>query len=81
MILGGLLGVMIARPWVPGVLQMVSEPTLAVSWRTGQGRGSVENDIMAYGSGTWVHTHDAWVLWEGHSMVHMLLTRHTVCVC
>jgi hypothetical protein len=32
-----LLGVTIARPRVAGVLQMVSEPTLTVSWaRTGQ---------------------------------------------
>jgi hypothetical protein len=48
----GLLGVTTARPGVAGVLQMVSEPTLAVSWartgqlrrirwRTGQGRGYV----------------------------------------
>jgi hypothetical protein len=33
----GLPGVTTARPRVAGVLQMVSEPTLAVSWaRTGQ---------------------------------------------
>jgi hypothetical protein len=48
----GLPGVMTARPGVAGVLQMVSEPTLAVSrahtgqlrrirWRTGQGCGYV----------------------------------------
>jgi hypothetical protein len=42
---------------------------------------SVENDTVAYGSGTWVHTPDTWVLWEGHGMVCMLLTGHTVCVC
>jgi hypothetical protein len=47
-----LIRVMIARPGVAGVLQMVSEPTLVVSWartgqlrriwwRTGQGRGYV----------------------------------------
>jgi hypothetical protein len=47
-----LTGVTAARPGVAGVLQMVSEPTLAVSrvrtgqlrrirWRTGQGRGYV----------------------------------------
>jgi hypothetical protein len=24
--------------------------------------GSVEKDTVAYGSGTWVRTHDAWVL-------------------
>jgi hypothetical protein len=43
--------------------------------------GSIEKDTVAYGSGTWVCTHDAWVLWEGHDMVCMLLTRHTICVC
>jgi hypothetical protein len=38
----GLLGVMTTRPGVAGVLQMVSELTLVVSWaRTGQGRGYV----------------------------------------
>jgi 1,4-dihydroxy-2-naphthoyl-CoA synthase len=48
----GLPGVMTARPGVAGVLQMVSELTLAVSrarmgqlkriwWRTGQGHGYV----------------------------------------
>jgi hypothetical protein len=48
----GLPGVTTVRPGVAGVLQMVSEPTLAVSrartgqlrrirWRTGQGRGYV----------------------------------------
>jgi hypothetical protein len=42
---------------------------------------SVEKDTVAYGSGMWVRTYDAWVLWEGHGMVHMLLTRYTVCVC
>jgi hypothetical protein len=52
MILGGLPGVTTARPGVPGVLQMVSEPNLVVSWvctgqlrrirwRTGQGHGYV----------------------------------------
>jgi hypothetical protein len=50
--LRGLSGVMITRPRVAGVLQMVSESTLMVSrahmgqlrriqWRTGQGRGYV----------------------------------------
>jgi hypothetical protein len=29
----------------------------------------------------WVHMYDAWVLWEGHGMIHMLLTEHTVRVC
>jgi hypothetical protein len=43
--------------------------------------GSVEEDTVAYGSGTWVHIHDAWVLREGHSMVRMLLIGRTVHVC
>jgi hypothetical protein len=43
--------------------------------------GSVEKDTVAYGSGTWVRTHDVWVLREGHGMVHMLLTECTVHVC
>jgi hypothetical protein len=43
--------------------------------------GSVEKDTVAYGSGMWVRTHDAWVLWEGHGMVCMLLTGCTVRVC
>jgi hypothetical protein len=42
---------------------------------------SVEKDIIAYGSGTWIRTHDAWVLWEGHRMVYMLLTRCMIHVC
>jgi hypothetical protein len=41
---------------------------------------SVEKDTVTYRSGTWVHTHDAWVLWEGHGMVRMLLIERTVCV-
>jgi hypothetical protein len=43
--------------------------------------GSVEKDTVAYGSGTWVRTHDVWVLQEGHGMVRMLLTGRTVRVC
>jgi hypothetical protein len=43
--------------------------------------GSVEKDTMAYGSGTWVRTHDAWVLWEGHGMIRMLLTGRTIRIC
>jgi hypothetical protein len=43
--------------------------------------GSVEKDMIAYGSGTWVRTHDAYVLWEAHDMVRMLLTGRAVCVC
>jgi hypothetical protein len=39
--------------------------------------GSVEKVTVAYGPGTRVHMHDAWVLWEGHGMVRMLLTGHT----
>jgi hypothetical protein len=41
---------------------------------------SVKKNMIAYGSGTWVHMNDAWVLWEGHDMVFMLLTERTVCV-
>jgi hypothetical protein len=43
--------------------------------------GSVEKDMVVYESGMWVRRHDAWVLWEGHSMVCMLLTGRTVRVC
>jgi hypothetical protein len=65
-------GVMTARPGVAGMLQMVSELTLAVSRaRIGQLRRVR----------TWVHTHDAWVLWHGHDMVRMLLTGRMVHVC
>jgi hypothetical protein len=39
--------------------------------------GSVEKDTVAYGSGTWVRTYDAWVLREGQGMVRMLLTGCT----
>jgi hypothetical protein len=39
---------------------------------------SVEKDTVAYGSGMWVRTYDAWVLREGHGMVCMLLTEHMV---
>jgi hypothetical protein len=39
--------------------------------------GLVEKDMIAYGSGTWVRKHDACVLWDGHAMVHMLLTGRT----
>jgi hypothetical protein len=42
---------------------------------------SVEKDMVVYGSGTWVRTHDAWILWEGHGMVRILLTGHTIHVC
>jgi hypothetical protein len=38
---------------------------------------SVEKDTVAYGSRTWVHIYDAWVLWEGYNMVCMLLTGCT----
>jgi hypothetical protein len=41
----------------------------------------VEKDKVIYGSETWVHMHDAWLLWERHGMVSMLLTRCTVCIC
>jgi hypothetical protein len=33
--------------------------------------------MVAYGSGTWVRMHGMWSLWEGHSMVRMLLTGCT----
>jgi hypothetical protein len=42
---------------------------------------SVEKDMVAYGLGTWVRTHDAWVLCEGHGMICMLLTGRTIRVC
>jgi hypothetical protein len=38
---------------------------------------SVEKDTVTYGSEMWVRTHDAWVLWEGHGMIRMLLTGRT----
>jgi hypothetical protein len=41
----------------------------------------VEKYMVAYRSGMWVRTYDAWVLWKGHGMVWMLLTGHTVCIC
>jgi hypothetical protein len=41
---------------------------------------SIEKDTIAYGSRTWVRMHNAWVLWEGHIMIHMLLTRRMICV-
>jgi hypothetical protein len=41
--------------------------------------GSVEKDTVTYGSGTWVRMHDAWVLYAGHGMVHMLLTVWYIC--
>jgi hypothetical protein len=43
--------------------------------------GSVEKDMVAYGSGTWVRTYDTWVLWDGHGMVHILLTGRTAPIC
>jgi hypothetical protein len=42
---------------------------------------SVEKDMVAYGSETWVRTHAAWALWEGHDMLRMLLIGHTIRVC
>jgi hypothetical protein len=42
---------------------------------------SVEKDTLAYGSGTWVRMLDVWVLWKGHSMLHMLLIECTIHVC
>jgi hypothetical protein len=41
----------------------------------------VEKDTVPYRSGTWVHMHDTWILWEGHGMIRMLLTGHMVHVC
>jgi hypothetical protein len=49
-------GVTSVRPSVDGVLQMVSKPTIECF--TGV-YGSVEKDMVAYKSGTWVCTHDA----------------------
>jgi hypothetical protein len=77
MILGGLSGVTTVRPGVAGVLQMVSELTLAVSWacvgqlrrirwHMGQGRGYVR---MTCGSS------------RMDGIIHMLLTGRTVRVC
>jgi hypothetical protein len=43
--------------------------------------GLVKKDTIAYVSGTWVHTHDALVLWEVHGMVRMLLNRRMIPVC
>jgi hypothetical protein len=56
----GLSGVTTARLGVAGVLQMVSEPTLAISrahtsqlrrirWRMGQGRGYVRMTRVSFG--------------------------------
>jgi hypothetical protein len=42
---------------------------------------SVEKDTVAYGSGTWVCTHDALVLSEGHSMIRILLIRCMIRIC
>jgi hypothetical protein len=42
--------------------------------------GLVEKDIVAYGSGTSIHTYDVCVLWDGHDMIRMLLTGCTVCI-
>jgi hypothetical protein len=59
----GLSGVTTVRPGVAGVLQMVSEPTIAVSqartgqlrrirWRMGQGRGYVHMTCGSSGRDT-----------------------------
>jgi hypothetical protein len=42
---------------------------------------SIEKNMVAYGSETWVHTYDTCVIWERHGMVSMLLTGCTICVC
>jgi hypothetical protein len=54
-----LLGVTIVRPRVVGVLQMVSEPTLAYFTSA---YGSVEKDMISYGLEMWVCMYDARVL-------------------
>jgi hypothetical protein len=54
----GLSGITTARLGMAGMLQMVSvDPHSFTGVYV-----SVENDTVAYGAGTWVHTHDAWVL-------------------
>jgi hypothetical protein len=42
--------------------------------------GSVEKDTMMYESGTWVHTHDVWVLWEEHGMVYAANWTYDMCM-
>jgi hypothetical protein len=69
-------GVTTTWPGVAGVLQMVLEPHVFTGVYI-----PVEKDMVVYRSGTWVRTHDAWVLCEGHGMVHMLLTGYMVRVC
>jgi hypothetical protein len=71
-------GVMTVRLGVAGVLQngIRADPrgfTCAYE--------SVKKDTVVYGSEMWVHTHDTWVLWEGHGMVRILLTGRMVYVC
>jgi hypothetical protein len=74
MILGGLSGVTTARPRGLGVTNGIRADPRGFT----DAYGSVEKDTVAYGSGTWVRTHDAWVLREGHGMVCMLLTGRTI---
>jgi hypothetical protein len=78
MILGGLSGVTTARLGVAGG---VTNGIRANPHDLTGAYGSVEKDTVAYRSGTWVHTHDVWVLLEGHGMVCMLLTGCTIRVC
>jgi hypothetical protein len=61
----GLVGVTTARLGVAGLLQMVSVPILTCFMGAYR---SVEKDTVVCGSGTWVRTHDTWVLWEEHGM-------------
>jgi hypothetical protein len=70
----GLSGVTTARPRGLGVTNGIRADPHGFT----DAYGSVEKDTVAYGSGTWVRTHDVWVLWEGHGMVRMLLTGRTV---
>jgi hypothetical protein len=55
----GLPGVMTARSEVARVLQI---DTRADPCSFTGAYESVEMDTTAYESGTWVHTHDAWVI-------------------
>jgi hypothetical protein len=77
MILGGLSGVTTARPRGLGIINGIRADPRGFT----DVYGSVEKDTVAYGSGTWIRTHDVWVLWKRHVMIRMLLTGRTVCVC
>jgi uncharacterized lipoprotein NlpE involved in copper resistance len=67
-----------------GIVRMLLTEYMVRVWYQSQPlrfHGSVEKDTVAYGSGMWLRMHDAWVLREGHGMVHMLLIERTVCIC